>query len=168
MKKVLAFTLMAAILYPMSAFAKKKDKEGLVPNYQVEGAGMLDNNAVKVCVTVYADRKDKVTDDDFAKCAVHGVLFRDFSDATNAGQGMPSTHYAIMKSPSAETEHFNFFEPFFTEGDAMKYTQVISDTRRVVKSGKKWKISTVVTVNTSALRSDLKNQHLVKDLGSGW
>jgi hypothetical protein len=73
-----------------------------------------------------------------------------------------------MGSPTKETEFYDFFSNFFNNGDYSKYVQVVSDTRRVVKVGKQYKISAKVRVNSNALKEDLKKQGMLKDLGSGW
>lgn len=164
MKKLLSFLLCLAILTP--AIAKKND-EGLVREYQIEGAGMSSDNAQQVMVTILSNKKD-ITDAELSACAVHGVLFRDYDDATNSGYGSIASHKSIMGSPSEESAHIDFFEPFFRNGDCNKYVQLVSNSRRVVKSGKQWKTTAIVRVNTTALRKDLKKQGLAKDLGSGW
>lgn len=167
MKKLLTLVLAAAIMCPLTALAKKND-EGLAPEYQLEGAGVTSQNAQQVVITIITKKKDKVTEDDLERAAVHGVLFRDYDDATNSGFGSVASHKSIMGSPTAEAEYVDFFEPFFKNGDYRKYVQLVSNSRRVVKSGKEWKVSAVVRVNTSALRKDLKKQGMIKDLGSGW
>lgn len=167
MRKLLTLVLAAAIVCPLTAFAKKND-EGLAPEYQLEGAGVTSQNAQQVVITIITKKKDKVTEDDLERAAVHGVLFRDYDDATNSGFGSVASHKSIMGSPTAEAEYVDFFEPFFKNGDYRKYVQLVSNSRRVVKSGKEWKVSAVVRVNTSALRKDLKKQGMIKDLGSGW
>ena len=44
MKRIFTIILTLALLSPMMALAKKND-EGLVPEYQMEGAGMTSDNA---------------------------------------------------------------------------------------------------------------------------
>lgn len=129
---------------------------------------MTSQNAQQVLVTVFAKKKEKVTDDILEKVAVHGVLFCDYDDATNAGFGSVASHKAIMGSPTAEAEYIDFFEKFFKNGDYRKYVQIVSDSRRVVKSGKEWKVKATVRVNSAALKKDLKKQGMVKNLGTGW
>ncbi len=165
MKKLILF-LMALTIFAAPAGAKKND-QGLVDEYQLTGAGMTSDNAQQVVVSILSKKKD-VSDAQLGAAAVHGVLFRDYDDATNSGFGSVASHRAIMGSPSAEAQHIEFFEPFFRNGDCNKYVQIVGDSRRVVKSGKLWKVSATVRVNTTTLRKDLKKQGLVKNLGSGW
>lgn len=165
MRKTLLLFL--AVVFAFGTVAAKRNDEGLVPDYQITGAGMTSDNARQVVVSIMSKKKD-VTDAELAAAAVHGVLFRDYDDATNSGYGSVASQKSIMCSPSAEAQHIDFFEPFFRNGDAVKYVQIVGDSRRVVKSGKLFKISATVRVNASALRKDLQKQGFIKGLGSGW
>lgn len=164
MKKIL-FLLVAAMLLPVYGYSKKNN-EGVVPQYQVEGAGATSDASQQVRVTIVSNKKD-VTDDALGRCAVHAVLFQDIDDTTNAGYGSAAIKKALMGSPAAEAQHVDFFEPFFRNGDCNRYVQLVKD-HSVVKSGKQYKVSAVVKVNTAQLKKDLANQGLVKNLGSGW
>lgn len=164
MKKIVLL-LMAAILLPFAVDAKKNDA-AIVPEYQCEGAGTTSDASRQVKVTILSKKKD-VTDADLGKCAVHAVLFRDMDDKTNAGYGSAAVQKSIMGSPTAMSQHIDFFEPFFRNGDCNAYVQAVNDPS-VVKSGKGYKISAVVKVNTTQLRKDLEKQGMVKNLGSGW
>lgn len=166
MKRIFTIILTLALLSPMMALAKKND-EGLVPEYQMEGAGMTSDNAQQVLISVLSKNKN-ISDEDLGKAAVHGVLFRDYDDATNSNFGSVASHKSIMGSPTKEQEHIDFFEPFFRNGDCNKYVQLVANSRRVVKVGKQWKVSAIVRVNSAALKKDLKKQGMVKNLGSGW
>ena len=167
MRKLITFIIAMTFVLPISVEAKKTE-EGLVPQYQVEGAGMTSQSAQQVVVTIITKKKENVTDLDLQKAAVHAVLFRDYDDATNAGYGSVAYYKAIMGSPSAEAEFIDFFKSFFTNGDYKNYCQLVGESRRVVKAGKEWKVSALVRVNTSVLKKDLKKQGLIKNLGSGW
>lgn len=167
MKKLIIMALALALFVPFASMAKKSE-EGTVPQYQIEGAGMTSQSAQQVMVTIITKKKDKVTDLDLEKAAVHGVLFRDYDDATNAGFGSIASYKAIMGSPTAESEYLDFFKTFFANGDFEHYCQLVGESRQVVKVGKEWKVSAIVRVNTQALKKDLKKQGMVKNLGSGW
>ena len=165
MKKIFFLVMALILLSPAGAFAKKND-EGLVQEYQMEGAGMTSDNARQVLVSILSKKKD-VSDEDLGKCAVHGVLFRDYDDATNSGFGSVASQKSIMGSPTKEQEFIDFFEPFFKNGDCNKYVQLVSNSRRTVKAGKQWKVSAIVRVNAANLKKDLKKQGMVKNLGTG-
>ena len=140
MRKVL-FLLIAALMIPAAIHAKKND-EGLVPSYQVAGAGSTTDTSNQVRVTILSKKKD-VSEEELGRCAVHAVLFQDIDDTTNAGYGSVAVKKAIMGSPSAEAQHIDFFEPFFRNGDCNRYVQQVKDYS-VMKSGKEYKISAVV------------------------
>lgn len=167
MKRFLSLLLAIAVFIPFSVQAKKDD-EGLAPQYQIQGAGTTTSNARQVMVSIITKKKDKVTDADLEKAAVHGVLFRDYDDTTNTGFGFAASHKAIMETPTAEAQYIDFFKPFFQNGDYKNYVQVVSDSRRVVKVGKEWKVSAKVIVNTSALKKMLVKQGMAKNLGTAW
>lgn len=144
----------------------KKNNQGLVRTYTAEGAGATTDASRQVKITVFSNKKD-VTDVELGRCAVHATLFQDIDDTTNTGFGSTAVKKAIMGSPAAETQHIDFFEPFFLDGDCDRYVQNIKD-HSVIKSGKGYKISAVVKVNNAQLQKDLVSQGLVKNLGSGW
>lgn len=166
MKKIVSLFLLFLMLTPALVMAKKDD-QGLVTEYQLEGAGMTSDNAQQVKISILSKKKD-VSDAQLEASAVHGILFRDYDDATNSGYGSVASHKCLMGTPTAEAQHIDFFEPFFKNGDYAKYVQLVSDSRRVVKVGKQYKVSAIVRVNSTQLRKDLKKQGLAKDLGSGW
>lgn len=167
MKKIIFAIIALGLLIPTSLEGKDKE-EGSIPQYQIEGAGVTSQSAQQVRITILTKKKDKVTDLDLEKAAVHGVLFRDYDDATNSGFGSVASYKAIMGSPTAEVEYNDFFKSFFDNGDYEKYCQLVGDTRHVVKAGKEWKVSCIVRVNTHMLKKDLKKLGMVKNLGSGW
>ena len=55
-----------------------------------------------VSVTIVAKDKN-FREHDFGRCAVHGILFRGYSDAKAAFTS--SSHAAMMGSPMAEMQH---------------------------------------------------------------
>ncbi len=165
MKKLLLFF---AILITCSTIcgAKEKDEEKL--SYQIEGAGTGTAGSDRIKITVLHKKKDKVTDDLLGKAAVHGVLFRGYTNNKSSGFGDGSDHRAMMGSGAAEIQHKDYFDSFFNDGTYMSYVQIVDETRRVVKSGKLYKVSSVVTVSTAQLRNDLQKAGILKGLNSGW
>ena len=117
---------------------------------------------------VIVSKDKKVSDAEISKCAVHAILFRDYDDASNTGFGSVAHHRALMGTPTAMQQHIDFFEPFFRNGDCNNYVQIVGNTRRVVKAGKQWKVSTEVRVNERQLKKDLEKQGYIKNLGTGW
>lgn len=136
----------------------------LIPEYQIEGAGTGNMATSLVQVTIISKNKD-FHEHEFGRCAIHGILFRGYSDANSSYTS--SSHSAIMGSPMAEAQHADFFKSFF---DSMYagYVQVQGDTRRVVKVGKEYKTSVTVAVSVSQLKKDLEKAGILKSLKSGW
>lgn len=165
MKKL--FSLLLTVLFLTPMMVQAKNDEALIPEYQVEGAGKASNGSPQIKVIILSKKKN-VSDADFSKCAVHAILFRDYDDKSNTGFGSVAHHRAVMGSPTAIQQHIDFFEPFFRNGDCNNYVQIVGDTRRVVKVGKQWKVSSEVRVNERQLRKDLEKQGYLKNLGTGW
>lgn len=165
MKKILL--ILCAVMVTLTVSAKDNASEP-AGQYQIQGAGPANGGSSMVYVTVMAKKADKVTEDMLVKAAVHGVLFRDYTDASASGFGASSHHPAMMGSPAAYAQHLDFFEPFFRDGQYRGYAQYVDDSRRVVKSGKEYKVSAKVAVSSASLRKDLEKQGLLNGLRSGW
>lgn len=166
MKRFFFIALIMAVLCP--TVMAKKNEEPSVKDYQISGAGMTSQNAQQVEITIITKSKSSVSDADLEKAAVHGILFRDYDDVTNSGFGSVASHKALMRDATSYAQFKDFFDPFFNNGDYKDYVQVVDSSRRVVKAGKDWKVSAIVRVNTAQLKSMLKKQGMLKDLGGGW
>ena len=161
-KALRLFTFALLVMFSITGFAK--GEEQLIPEYQIEGAGTGNMGTVLVQVTIVSKKSD-FKESEFGRCAVHGVLFRGYSDANSS---YTSSHTpALMGSPMAEMQHADFFRSFFQSAYA-GYVQVQSDTRRVVKVGKEYKTKVTVAVSSSQLRQDLEKAGILKSLKSGW
>lgn len=158
--------IIITILLTLLAIAPSwaKDTESGTPEYQIEGAGTGNSGTVLVKVTIVGKNKN-VSDAQLGMSAIHGVLFRGYSDSNSSFTSTNAT--AMLGSPMAEQQHADFFKSFFG-GTYSSYVQLVSDTRRVVKAGKDWKVSAVVAVSTSQLRQDLEKAGVLKSLKSGW
>lgn len=163
MRKILLLLLFVT-LGLSTAMAKDKKEDRLIPEYQIEGAGVGNDVTSLVRVTIVS-KSNAFNEHDFARCAVHGVLFRGYSDATTSYMATPQP--PIMGSPMAEAQNADFFKSFF-EGAYAGYVEVISDSRKIVKVGKEFKSKVVVAVKSGLLRKDLEKMGLIKSLKSGW
>ncbi len=158
MKKisVLLFSFLMAIL----AFGKDYTEE---LNYEIEGAGVGAQGTYLVNVTVIS-KNPKVEDELIDRCAVHGVLFRGFSQEKTHRSQKPLAGSALI-----EQQYPDFFKEFFKKGGTAKnYVTAGTSARKVVKSGKQYRVSKVVTVNKEQLLKDLQNAGIVKSLNSGF
>lgn len=159
MKKFLFFTI-AFLLMPLIALAKGEDE---VTSYQIEGAGTGAQGSYLVKVWVVTGNK-KLADDIIGRCGVHGVLFKGFSNTETRQHQKP-----LAGSPTVEQQHADFFNDFFADGGEYRnYVQVVSNTRTVVKSGKKYKIGATVTVSKEQLRRDLEAKGILRGLNTGF
>lgn len=162
MKLIFKLFLLLAMLLPGADLFAKGEKSNVQP-YQIEGTGQTGNQGsylVRVTVTT----KDKnLKQEEIAKCAVHGVLFRGFS-----AKGSLSGQKPLARSGDAEDEHADYFTPFFKEGRASRYVNVVPGSRSVVKSGKEYQVSETVEVAKDQLRQDLQQAGVLKGLNSGF
>lgn len=156
--------LLIAVLSCSVAFAKDKKEEPL--NYLIEGAGSVSGSSALVKVTIISKKKDGVDIDALERAAVHGVLFRGYT--MNNGQlGGTSNQTPLAGTPDAEVKNSEFFKSFFDNSEYKSYVQSVGDSRRVIKSGKEYKISVTAEVRTGMLRTDLTKKGIIKGLGAG-
>lgn len=156
--------LLLTLMMVFSIFAASaKDDTTETLNYEIEGAGTGIQGTYLVKVTVI-NKKSKISDDLIARCAVHGVLFRGFSNKELRQHQKP-----LAGSAMAEAQHADFFKDFFKEnGIARNYIASIDGSRQVIKSGKDYKISTIVSVNKEMLHKDLQAAGIIKGLNNGF
>lgn len=134
-----------------------------LPDYQLAGAGVGNQGTYLVSISVLGKKKN-INDDLLARCAVHGVLFKGFSDATTR-----KTYKPIAGSASTEGAHADYFEKFFEEGGAAaNYVTFVNSSRRIVKSGKQHKVTVTVTINKDQLRKDLEEAGVIRGLNSAF
>ena len=132
-------------------------------DYEIEGAGVGAQGTYLVKVTVVS-KKSKVQNAQIARCAVHGVLFRGF-----VNKELRQNQKPLARGPSAEAQHADFYKDFFSEsGMSKNYVSAVKGSQQVVKSGKEYKVSTIVTVNKDQLLSDLKAAGVIRGLNSGF
>lgn len=144
-----------------------KDPE--VTSVSIVGEGVGNGGRPIIVATCAAKKADKVTDKDLCTCAVRGVLFQGWADKSNTSTFDASVnHPAVAGNPDVETAHADYFADFFASGEAVKYADVIPDTRKVMKSGKVYHVSQAVSVNVPALRQKLERDNVIKSLRSGW
>lgn len=155
------FLLLAFILPGADLFAK--DQKGSVETYQIEGTGQTGNQGSYLVRVTVTTKNKNLKQEEVAKCAVHGVLFRGFS-----AKGSLSGQKPLARTSAAEDEHADFYIPFFKEGRAIRYANVVPGSRSVIKSGKQYQVSETVEVAKDQLREDLKQAGVLKGLSSGF
>lgn len=162
MKKIIL--IIFAVLTGISiAFARETKAKENLPQYFIEGIqGTAAQGTYNVKITIVSKKANDVTDDMLARCAVHGVLFKGFGNVQSRTQQKP-----LAGSAAAEASHADFFESFFKPGGtAVNYAQTVQSSRTTVKSGKEYKVSSIVTVNKEQLRKDLESADIIRGLNS--
>lgn len=123
------------------------------------GTGVQGRYLVNVCAI---SPSSKLDDAQIAKCAVHGVLFKGFSNKELRQNQKP-----IIEDASIEAANQDFFKSFFADGGAYgKYVEIVNQSRKVIKSGKQYKVFSDVTVNKEQLRKDLESAGIIKSINS--
>lgn len=162
MKKLIILLLALLLPIGMEISAKKTEKDN-VPEYYIEGTGETPvQGTYNVKVSVVMKKAKDVTDDVLARCAVHGVLFKGFSDKATRHHQKP-----LAGSPAVEAANADFFKEFFKEGSAAgNYAEIVGSSKSSMKTEKGYRVTTVVTVNKDQLRKDLETAGVIKGLNS--
>lgn len=152
------------IVFVLSAFYSeaKKDSAGRFV-YQIEGAGVATQGDYLVRLTLTTKDKN-IGDAELCRAAVHGVLFRGFTDP-----GSRQFQKPIAAGAANEAQHADFYESFFgKDGTAANYANMVSGSRSVVKSGKEYCVSAVIAVHKEILIKFLTDAGVIKGLNSAF
>lgn len=153
MKRILMMILSVCVCLGVSANDPLK--------YEIEGAGVGEQGTYLVKVTVI-QKKNKLDADLAKKCAVHGVLFRGFT-------GERVRQKPLAGSAVAEQQHQDYFDIFFGKGGAyLGFANIVGENVSVVKMGKQYRVSTVVSVAKEALYQELVSAGIIKGLNNGF
>ena len=154
-------SILCVCLIPLASFAKADADK--VPEYNIEGAGTAMQGNYLVKVTVIAKNKH-VTDNQICRAAVHGVLFRGFSNSEKRQSQKP-----LAGSASNELQHADFYSDFFSEkGLATSFASTLEDSRTLKKVDKKYHVTATVTVRKESLLKTLQEAGIVKGLNSAF
>lgn len=139
--------------------AEAKDDKSL--DYTIQGAGTATQGDYLVKVTLISKKK-KVTNAQLCSAAVHGVLFRGFSNQQTRQSQKP-----LAGSAANEAQHADFYKDFFAEGgNAKNYADVMESSRSVTKVDGKYHVTAIVTVHKENLLKYLEESGVVKGLNS--
>ncbi len=154
---LLLFALICGI-----SIAYSKDKY-VIPQYEIVGAGIGSQGSYLVNVTLIS-RKNNPDDNVIKRAAVHGVLFKGFSNKEHRQMQKP-----LAGSVANEAQHIDFYKDFFSKsGNASDYASIVDGPRKVIKSGKEYRVTVTVSVNKDELRSYLESLGILKGLNSGF
>lgn len=161
MKRLWIVTLLLILALFPDVYAAKKTPEKL--DYQIEGAGTAAQGFYMVDVSLMAKKRD-VSDADLCRAAVHGVLFRGFSNPKARGSQKP-----LAGSAANEAQHVDFYREFFgPDVTAPDFASVVSGTRAITKVDKRYRVKATVSVNKEALVKYLQELGIVKGLNSAF
>jgi len=159
MKKTLFF--LSAWLCFVAFSAEAKPPATL--RYDIECAGNGAQGTYLVKVWVY-DKSGKITSDDMKKHAVHGVIFKGFTEKSGCKGQKP-----LAPSPALEQEKADFFHSFFNTNKAyVKYAEEVEGTTERIKVGKEYKIGAIISVSKDLLRKDLEEAGIIHGLSDGF
>ena len=145
----------------------KADKQTEEWRYELEGMGTGTNGTYLVKVWSYSKKAD-IAMEQAKKNAVHGIIFKGFSDVKGGQSQKP-----LARDPNIEQTKADFFSDFFAEGGKyMKFVSLTNDgaigAGDRIKVGKEYKVGVIVSVRKEDLRKDLEAAGIIKGLGSGF
>lgn len=145
----------------MSLISYAKESEA-IPEYELVGDGIGKQGTYLVKVTIIT-KKNNPNDNLLKLSAVHGILFRGFSNSKGNHQK------PLTGGPASESQDIDFYRDFFSnKGSAKDFANLIDGSRSVVRSGKKYRVSATLSVNKDALRKYLEDAGVLKSLNSGF
>lgn len=155
MKRTLSLIAMLLIF-----FSGAMAKDGIVPEYDITGAGSGSEGTILVKVYVYGK---KVSDEDLKRAAVHGVVFRGVS-GNQSGARQPA-----MAPATAEADNLAFCKDFFAaDGPCLSYASIVNGSYETVKTKKGKKVGAIIQVDKRSLRKALEKAGVVRSLSSGF
>ena len=146
---------------------EKADKDTQVWRYEMEAEGVGRQGTYLVKVWSYSKSKNAAIEQ-VKKNAVHGAIFKGFPGK----DGVPGRK-ALVTSPNVEEEKADYFNEFFADnGKYMKFVSLSGDggisPGDRVHVAREYKIGIVVTINADALRQELEQAGIIRELGSGF
>jgi hypothetical protein len=133
--------------------------EGFNTPYELSAAGEGKAGYYLVEVSAYVTKKKDINIELTKQCAIHGVLFKGYS-GNNGNASKPP----IIEDKNIEKEKSEFFKTLIFNKYGY-YTTVANDFKKVIKVGKRYKITTIVQVNAAQLRKDLEKENIIRSLG---
>lgn len=144
----------------LAACAGTMAKDTKMPQYDITGAGSGTEGTILVKVYVY---KKNVSDADFKRAAVHGIVFRG-CEGNKSGARQPA-----MARASTENENKTFCDAFFAiDGECQNYASIIAGSYERVKTKKGYKCGAILQVDKISLRKSLEEAGIVRSLSSGF
>ena len=116
------------------------------------------------CIVMSMTKDKKISDQALKRAAVHGVLFRGFSNPAARQSQKP-----LAGGPANEAQHIDFYKEFFSEkGTAADYANLVPGSRSVKKVNKEYVVTATVTVNKETLAKYLQQMGVIRGLNSAF
>lgn len=155
-RKFLACLLISTIC--LCAFGANPDGCG---NYEMTTGETGVQGTYIVTVTLIGKEK-KPTEGQMKRAAVHGVLFKGFANERMRQK-------PLAGSIANEAQHADFYKDFFADGGlAEGYANVVPGSRKVMKTGKEFRVSETLQVSKDALLKDLQANGIIRGLNNGF
>ena len=166
LKALILVVIVAFTIADLSAQSKKKKELAgyTIDNYEVKCLGTGNDGTQVFMIYGYGKKPEKAILQ-AKRNAVHAVIFKGIY------AGAPGcTNKPLVKSPSVEAEHQDYFNTFFAEGGAyLNYIALSGEgVRESVKIKGIYKVGIAVSVMNDQLRKELENQGIIKGLGSAF
>lgn len=162
----LLLLLMVSVVFGQARRKADKDTERWRYELEVVNEGAQGTYLIKIWSY---SRRAQVAIEQAKKNAVHGVVFKGYT-----GAGRLKGQKPLVKDPSAEETHKEFFTEFFKDnGKYMKYVQLTTDGAiapgDIMKVGKReYKVGIIVAVSKDELRKYLESEKIIRSLSSGF
>lgn len=161
MKRLLLLFTLALLIFPCAAVAATKS-ETPVPEYEISGTDKTAAQGTYIVNVTVLSKKSNIDTDLLSRAAVHGVLFRGIP-------GSRSGSKPILGSAAVEAQHAEYFKNFFApNGPARNYTSEVPGSRKVVKSGKQYRVTSTMVVQKDQLRKDMEQAGIGRGLNSAF
>ncbi len=161
MKKITLLLVFMAMLVPQVSLAKKKADNTM--SYEIVGSGTGTQGSYLVEVSLRTKDK-KIGEDALKRAAVHGVLFRGFSNPQSRVSQKP-----LAGGPANEAQHADFYKEFFSDnGTAASFASLVPGSRTIKKVDKEYVITAKVTVNKELLEKYLREMGVIRGLNSAF
>ena len=96
--------------------------------------------------------------------AVHGVLFRGFTNNTSGGYNQNP----LVSDPDIEHTKAAFFTAFFDNGEYMRYVSMTEDSFRSAKVRRGYEVSAIFLVDKESLNNYLEQSGIIQGFSNLW
>lgn len=127
-------------------------------DYEIKCAGNGEYGFYLVTVSAFVNKKKDINHDITKKCAIHAVLYKGFTGDVGC-----HAQKSIIDSSLPE-EHKKYITNLI-ENQFKLYTSSVDEMLKVLKVGKKYKVTAVIEVNAKLLRNELEKKGIIRKLG---